>query len=71
MAGVILTNVAPVACEDGRVELVSVPIHQGVVDPDLICGPARGLLPGDLPLIVPEQGLPRQLGLIRPAGRRA
>lgn len=67
LLGVILTNVEPIASALG--ELGPVPIHRGVIDPDLICAPARRLLPATTRLIVPEQGLPRQLGLIRPAGR--
>lgn len=68
VAGVLASNVETVESEEHEPELRLTPLMSGELDPEWIARPIRSLGSGSVVLLL-EEGLPRQLSLIRPAGR--
>lgn len=69
VTGVMLSNLERVKVPWGGSELRSVPIHRGLLDPDLLCRPAARLVPRGTPVLLWEEQLAPQLGVVRPASR--
>ncbi|MCB9846201.1 MAG: hypothetical protein H6811_09475 [Phycisphaeraceae bacterium] len=62
---IVAANVRRVPTGPHRVELAEAPVHRGPIDPMSVLEP---IVACGRPVILIEQELPKQLGLIRPAG---
>ncbi|MCW5753462.1 MAG: hypothetical protein KIT24_02000 [Phycisphaeraceae bacterium] len=69
VVGILASNVEVVTLEDRGPELRTTPLMSGVLDPEWVAAPIRALGAEARSVLLYEEGLPRQLSLIRPAGR--
>lgn len=68
VAGFLVSNVEKVDLGDGVIELRTCPISMGILDPDFVARPCRAAA-GSRAIVLYEENLPKQLGIVRPAGR--